>query len=1020
MTEIQQTGGRVMKLKPSVNLFFLLLLAVVATGCAGSSDSSDVIASPEGAWQSPAPSDLPINLQVGDSDVIPAVVSGDPMNTGNAGDSRLRGNDSANDDYSGKIVIKFKDGTDVRLSPFDWLRTSEGPFVSLAGVDTRELNSHVRPEIVEGRITNLRRVMSASEEDVDAWREWWRKQGATLNDWNLYYYMDVPDYEDARELVRELNNLGVADFSPRQSDSIIEYAEVLHEFRLFSIETPDFSSKQYYLDSASAGGLGVKDAWAKLDVLFPDLHLRGQNSMVVAGGGDWNFDHEMLPIDETGEYLLGPGIGEWLTWGTKQGKDIPEKIEHGTAMVGIVSAQGNGSGHGVEGIAPSTAMRVVSLSAGGMIGGEGTMLDTTGEGDLPPGSVIFTPMGPISTTGKGLPFEAKKFEHEAITDSIKTGNIVVEAAGNSGVNLDDNEQLIPEWGTPSGFNNPDKDSGAIMVGASLGADKKKASWSNCGSRIDLFAWGGGIVTSGLGDLYYAPGTDPADPDNPTKYTSQANGTSSASAEIAGIAALVQSYVRQLVFEAGYNGKVVYLDSKQMRTILKNSGQPAVYGQTPNDSNPNCNIGVQPDAAQAIDIAKEFVNNNVLKIVPLNKHVVSGIRYDMDGDKRAELISFSRDGKWYIDLSSVQPTGGSVDGYGAWDLIIPSPLGGEGQGEGSMIFPVVHDYNSDGRADLALYDSINGKWYIKYTSSSVIASPQGEAISWDRVIDYSADPAWKPYSRPVPGDYDGDRFLDTALQTPDGHWLIDYGGFTGVVIASQGEAISSVQYLDKFDAFDKDVKYLIDEQLVQAPGWAWLPIPNNGFYGMIISYRAPDGTTDAGKAFYAFETGPGIIESNYNGNDYIPIVMGYYGYDDIGEKSPDGHWQIQEDGWMGFEEPEPVGVYGDINCRPAPADYDGDKKDDRAVQCGTTWKIAYSSQPGNLSEIDLDQAIDPLPAFAYPGGIKYQDTIDLYNYYKDELGGIKESTIFDAPPPIGPYFAQCVKYWAPKASYCWDK
>jgi hypothetical protein len=104
----------------------------------------------------------------------------------------------------------------------------------------------------------------------------------------------------------------------------------------------------------------------------------------------------------------------------------------------------------------------------------------------------------------------------------------------------------------------------------------------------------------------------------------------------------------------------------------------------------------------------------------------------------------------------------------------------------MIFPVVNDYNSDGRADLALYDSVNGKFYIKYTTDAVITpSPLegkggGEGtIEWDRIIDYSTDPAWKAYSRPLPGDINNDRWLDISFQTPDGHWLIDYGGFDGV-------------------------------------------------------------------------------------------------------------------------------------------------------------------------------------------------------------------------------------------------
>ncbi|MBI2091658.1 MAG: hypothetical protein HYT75_01505 [Deltaproteobacteria bacterium] len=153
-------------------------------------------------------------------------------------------------------------------------------------------------------------------------------------------------------------------------------------------------------------------------------------------------------------------------------------------------------------------------------------------------------------------------------------------------------------------------------------------------------------------------------------------------------------------------------------------------------------------------------------------------------------------------------------------------------------------------------------------------------------------------------------------------------------------------------------------------------------------------------------------------------------DDIAVKGPNGSWKIFEGwtawGWGFLDDPiytpiesEPKDIYGDILCRPNPADYDDDGKDDRVVQCGTSWKIVYSSS-NQVREIELDQALDPVPAYVYAGGIKYQDTVDLYNYYKEDLSGTKDSTIFDAPPPIGPYFAQCVKYWAPNASYCWNK
>ncbi|MBI2975233.1 MAG: S8 family serine peptidase [Deltaproteobacteria bacterium] len=763
-----------MKYRPFIVIF---ICAILAISCGGNFSQSDVNGTIE-------PEDLPINLQV------------DNDNTNEQTHQRTNA-----PDYSGKVVIKFKDGTDVRLSSFDRLRTNgdDGPFMSLAGADVREINEILR-SAQNDRVGGITRVMTASEEEVSRWQEYWRKRGVTLHDWNLYYYLEVPEYEDARELVDILSCHPCENRDPECANEIpacagmtelIEYSEILPIFYLTSVTTPDMSDEQGYLKSADEGGLGIEDAWAKLDEQFPDIKLRGQNSMVVDQEFDWNFDHEILPIDETGEYMFDPAMVLWIKENPKwPGKDIPENIHHGTAVVGIIAGQGNGGDGGISGIASKTAMRVASISGTGGMGN----LKLYGDGDGYTIGLIFTievQRKGATTTSSGctigdgiasptitgcVPMEASKYLFDVIQTTTSVGAIIVEGAGNGSVDLD-TDAAEPKDVEFSNFSDPANDSGAIMVGASMGASRQKAAWSNCGSRVDVFGWGAGVVTSGYGDKYCEEGANGkacTDPDNPTKYTGQFGGTSAATAQIAGIAALVQSYMRQLVFEAGYNGKVVYLDSKQMRTILKNSGQPAVYNQTPNDPNPNCNIGVQPDMAKAIEETNKFLNaGNILKVVPLNGNsdpnggpgggVVAGIRYDMDGDGRAELISFSRDHKWYIDLSSTKQGAvsgeqlanceQSADGYCAWDVILSLPQAGEGSPEpNAMLFPVVHDYNSDGWADLALYDSINGKWYIKYSGQWLVASGQEEQMKWDKIIDYSADPAWKKYSRPVPGDW----------------------------------------------------------------------------------------------------------------------------------------------------------------------------------------------------------------------------------------------------------------------------
>lgn len=118
-------------------------------------------------------------------------------------------------------------------------------------------------------------------------------------------------------------------------------------------------------------------------------------------------------------------------------------------------------------------------------------------------------------------------------------------------------------------------------------------------------------------------------------------------------------------------------------------------------------------------------------------------------------------------------------------------------------------------------------------------------------------------------------------------------------------------------------------------------------------------------------------------------------------------------------------YGDIICRPIVADFNGDLIDDRVVKCGNEWKIAITDHDQNITDfriVEMDDSIISLPAYVYPGGIKYQDILSIYNHYKYQLGCGKgeECTIFNAKPPIGPHFNQCIKYWAPPPHYCWDK
>jgi peptidoglycan hydrolase-like protein with peptidoglycan-binding domain len=137
--------------------------------------------------------------------------------------------------------------------------------------------------------------------------------------------------------------------------------------------------------------------------------------------------------------------------------------------------------------------------------------------------------------GVHLPVEVEPAVFDAIKLATNSGIIVVEAAGNGlnnggpGADLD---QFVNTTGKRVlNRNSPDfKDSGAIIVAAaSSGVPHSRMSFSNFGSRIDCYAWGENVTTTGSSK---APGS-------PTAYTHSFSGTSSASPIIAGAALALQ-------------------------------------------------------------------------------------------------------------------------------------------------------------------------------------------------------------------------------------------------------------------------------------------------------------------------------------------------------------------------------------------------------------------------------------------------------------------------------------------------
>jgi len=136
-----------------------------------------------------------------------------------------------------------------------------------------------------------------------------------------------------------------------------------------------------------------------------------------------------------------------------------------------------------------------------------------------------------STASGYVPVEVEQAVFDAIQYATSQGIIVVEAGANGSVDLDTFQDINGKY-ILNRSNADFRDSGAIIVGAASSAvPHTRLSFSNYGSRIDCYAWGEDIDTTGDGWTGNATNL----------YTSSFGGTSGATPIVAGCALIVQSW-----------------------------------------------------------------------------------------------------------------------------------------------------------------------------------------------------------------------------------------------------------------------------------------------------------------------------------------------------------------------------------------------------------------------------------------------------------------------------------------------
>lgn len=930
--------------------------------------------------------------------------------------------------YAGSIALKFKLDQAVRL---DGKKLSSKSMGSALGVALKT---------IETNGATVRHLIDLPEETVDKAIARGRAEGLKINDWNSYYVIDAPDPKNAEELYKDLVDSG-----------LVEWAEPVLVVAGSSVnDTPDVSNEEAFVGShVNSGGLNIQAAW--------DVGISGQGVTIIDDEPNWNLSHEDLPLSLDSFLRDSDGV-VWYD----PNYNLNLSVQHGTSVVGLLAGIDNG--HGVKGISNSSTIKLVQSTTVGTSGGRliKGLLESYANGDdlgtvVKKGDILLLVVGNLGVNNDCplfngqpstycFPIEAFKTNFETIRELTETWGItVVEGAGNSGVDLDNPNGRLPGCLVP----NPDcpdlsltEDvqlppgqtpainqlvSGAVMVGASgvghANQNDTRPNWSNCGRRMDVYGWGRGVVTTGYGDHRIS-----VQGDQNKWYTADFNGTSSAGTLVAGSVALIQSYTIEK-YKNLLPHKKVYFDGWQMRQILKETGVNAA-------ANEACKIGVKPDVGAAIAAIDR--GDYLPKVAPdtpslvQKAQAVSGIRYDMDRDGRADLISWTN-GEWKVDLSTVAPNieNPDPDNYGAWDIMIQASSLNYDDG---IYYPLVNDYDSDGDADLTVYDSKHGLLYIKYTTTGLLQLPQNSTFDWDEIIDYSNNEGWQAFSRPEVGDFNGDGWLDMSIIANDGYWYIDYGGIGR--LEKQG---NNIMYVLAFEGFEENYKIFTDAQMAAAPVWAYgVSFAHNGTYSRIWE-RVPDGVNYRDRDTYGEVnvTGGNLYTLYYprmnrtyilGGDDYgvDGAVMANGDFSIVGGNSinrslflfnyPDvNDWSIVYDG-EGFEIEKPDWPYSPL-CFPVPADYDGDSADEVALKCQNVWMIAdhdvESYRVIQTRVVGLDDSFLSLPPTVYDGGMRYQEVkmllenLDIWSEYLDKN-------------PMTPNAVQCIKEWSFPASSCFAK
>ena len=445
-----------------------------------------------------------------------------------------------------------------------------------------------------------------------------------------------------KERLPDLNNHHVLvlppGLKPRAACSMLaELDEVAHA-RLIPRPVPPAQSPFDFSDPANISGFfqghlaapGTTGVTEGIDAFYAWTRPGGAGNDVGICNVEynWNFNHDDL-VGNGGLTLLGPPTDPILA---------SFDDHHGTAMIAVAAAAH--IGNGVAGVAHEADKFAASVStsliapfnpaaaiAQAAVGTDRGDVILIGVGT--PGPNASFPYG-VADVGSQLgvvPAEWEPAVFAAISLATAIGRIVVEVAGNGSENLDAAVYREDDWQPFV----PGNDSGAIIVGGGFTSSHRRFAFSNFGSRVNVQGWGASVVTAagttGVtgGFLHFG--------DN-ARYATAFNGTSSASAMLAGASASLQGMFRIRL------GRSAVAEEIRELLLATNTVQPADDAAT-GRIGPLPNLRMASDAIERLRPRATIIAPPPGQAYPAPLEVTAGpLQYDGNPDSADFAIWYS--------------------------------------------------------------------------------------------------------------------------------------------------------------------------------------------------------------------------------------------------------------------------------------------------------------------------------------------------------------------------------------------